>query len=689
MAKNENCLIEIGVEELPPVRLKRLMTAFKELTEKQLEQQGFEYQDIIAYATPRRLSLWIKQLQQQTAAKEMERRGPGVKAAFDDAGKPTPACVGFAKSCGCEVDELERVQTDKGEWLIHRFTQTGKTIQEHLPSLVNNALNKLPIAKRMRWSDLKTEFVRPVHWVVLLYGSETIEGEVLGVKTGKNSYGHRFHHPKAITLGNADEYLEKLRKAYVLACPNERQTTIKQQVMDLAKKHHCKAVIDDALLDEVTALVEWPVALLGEFSEDFLQLPPEVLIIAMKSHQRYFHLLDKQDKLAAKFITVSNIESIEPQQVVIGNQRVINARLSDAQFFYEQDLKHSLETFLEQEKNVVFQAKLGNLYEKSERIAKLAKTIAAEINCDQDQAERAGMLCKADLMCDMVGEFPELQGVMGRDYAKHHHEQDAIAITMEQHYWPKFSGDKLPDNAVSQAVALADRIDTIVGIIGIGLKPTGEKDPFALRRAALGILRIMIEGSLLLDLKQLLLIASQAYPSLSNKDIVDEAFDYIMERLKTWYADRGVSSDVFAAVIARQPTYPLDFDKRIKAVTEFRRLPEAQALAAANKRVMRLLTKQTNGHKLKDIDNNLFENDAEKDLVALLAVKQKEVSPLYEKAQYQQALSSLASLRDSVDRFFDEVMVMVDDEKLRNNRLAILENLNQLFLQVADISLLQ
>lgn len=689
MVTSATGLIEIGTEELPALAINAWMTVFAQQIAQQLQQRGFEFSGIETFSTPRRLGLMIPQLTAQTAAQEIERKGPSLKAAFDEKGEPTKACVGFAASCGCEVSDLEKVATDKGDWLVYRSVESGKTIQQVLPEIVQQVLMALPMAKRMRWGASSIEFARPIHWIVLMYGSDVIPGHVFGLPCDRKTYGHRFHHPQSISLQQAQDYPTALRQAKVLADEKERRELIWQQVTALAQQHQAVVTPDEALLQEVTALVEWPVALLGTFEKEFLHVPAEALVTAMKTHQRYFHLTNAKGELLPYFITISNIESVQPQQVLMGNQRVLRARLSDAQFFYQQDLKHPLDAWLEQEKTVVFQVKLGTLYEKSQRISQLAKHIAQQMGCDATQAARAGLLCKADLMSGMVGEFPELQGIMGSYYAKAHHELDAVANAMRQHYLPKFAGDALPTETVSQAVALADRLDTLVGILGIGLKPTGEKDPFGLRRAALGVLRILIEGRLALDLKELITTAAAQYSNLSNQNVVTETFDYVMDRLKNWYADQGIAGDVFLAVMAKVPSSPLDFDQRIHAVNLFRQLPEAQALAAANKRVSRLLGKEVNGHALPIIQSNLLESEAEKTLATLLAEKQKEMLPLYQQANYQQALTQLASLREPVDRFFDEVMVMVDDEALKNNRLAILSQLHQLFLHVADISLLQ
>ena len=689
-----SCLIEIGTEELPPLLLETLSKDFLQQVKQRLEAEGFSFEKIIPYATPRRLALMIHGLGDSTPSKVVERKGPAVKAAFDAEGNPTPPCLGFAATCGCEVSELQTVSTEKGDWLVYRKEVEGRTLKECLPTLVSEALEKMPMPKSMRWGDSSVSFIRPIHWVVLLYGDTLIPGNVLGLTVDRMTEGHPVHHPKPISLLKADDYVETLEKAYVLVDVAARKAHIASQVKALAHEHQSKVNCEEGLLQEVTALVEWPVALLGHFDASFLMVPHEALIMSMKVHQRYFHLYDEKGALQPFFITVSNLKSENPSQVVKGNERVLNARLSDAAFFYEQDLKHSLDAWLEEEKNVTFQGKLGSLYEKSLRVAALAKLIATKTGANPQEAEQAGRWCKVDLMSDMVGEFPELQGMMGRYYALAAKAPACVAEALFQHYQPRFAADDIPTNPVAQCVALADRLDTLVGILSIGLKPTGDKDPFGLRRAALGVLRILIQGRLNLDLKELLIHAAVQYTTLREEKekqiaLVSEALSFILDRLKSWYQDQGISQDVFAAVMARNPTHPWDIHQRMEAVNEFRHRPESQALAAANKRVRRLLSKEAAGMTLDSMDENLCVLEAEKQLAAILLKKQKSVEPLFQEGHYGKALAELASLKEPVDRFFEEVMVMVDDAALQRNRLALLNRLQQLFLHVADISLLQ
>lgn len=683
-------LIEIGTEELPPKSIQKLSLAFANAVEAGLQKSKFTFSKLERFATPRRLALIIHDLLDVQPAEQVNRKGPAVKAAFDADGNPTPAALGFAKSCGVAVEELQKQATEQGEWLVYSYEQQGKTIQEVIPELINKALNQLPIGKRMRWGSGSVEFARPVHWAVLLYGDTVIPAKILELDTSNQTYGHRFHHPEALTITDPKQYPELLAtKAKVIADFTKRQELIRSKVVELAQNNNAEVIIPEALLEEVTGLVEWPVPLLASFAERFLEVPEEALISAMHDHQKCFHLLDSSGKMLAKFITVSNIESSDEQQVIVGNERVMRARLSDAEFFYTTDLKHSLEYYLEKLQHVVFQAKLGTLHDKTERVIRLAKRIAEEINADPELTERAARLCKADLATDMVGEFPELQGIMGDYYARHEHEPKEVATAIREHYLPRFSKDQLPQTKAGIACAIADRIDTLVGIFGINKVPTGDKDPFALRRGALGVLRIILERQLPLNVLSLIDYAVKGYQhGLPNTDVAQQTFDFILDRLKTWYLDQGINGSVFLSVMAKRPESPLDFEQRIQAVEAFRKLPEAESLAAANKRVSKLLVKEKQEDIKRDLDISLFTLPAEQDLANLIKLKQETVEPLFAKAQYREALTDLAQLREPVDRFFDEVMVMVDDQNVRNNRLALLANLRDLFLHVADLSVL-
>ncbi len=690
MNTKNDLLIEIGTEELPPKALKKLSDAFTSGIVTGLQKAELAFGEVKPYASPRRLAVLIHDLDTTQSDKEVEKRGPAVKAAFDGDGNPTKATEGFARSCGVSPSELQTMETDKGDWLVYRSTQKGQASAELIPGLVQDSLNKLPIPKRMRWGDLEAEFVRPVHWVVMLFGDDVIDAEILSVKSGRDTYGHRFHHPDPIFLGEPTAYAPILETTgHVIADFADRREAIRAQVMEAAKSNGGKAVIDEDLLDEVTGLVEWPLAVVGSFEERFLEVPPECLISAMKEHQKYFHMVDAEGKLMPNFITVSNIDSRHPEYVREGNERVIRPRLSDADFFWNQDKKQKLETRLESLKTVTFQKKLGSLYDKSQRVAAIAEYIAKAIGGDGVKAARAAQLAKCDLMTDMVFEFTDLQGIMGRYYATIDGEDAEVAAALDEQYMPRFAGDELPAGKAGQALAVAEKLDTLIGIFGIGQVPSGDKDPFALRRAALGALRIIIEKGLDIDLKAALEHSAETNSGLfDNPQVTSQVFDFMMGRLKAYYADTGVAPDTFEAVLAQQPTQPLDFDARLKAVTTFRQLVEAESLAAANKRIGNILKKAE--ETIPDaVDSSLFVDDAERALFDKIEAMAGVVAPLFTARNYEAALKELAVLRPEVDTFFDEVMVMADDAAVRANRLALLKRLSGLFLEVADLGQLQ
>ncbi len=690
MSDTRDLLIEIGTEELPPKALRKLSQAFADAMSEALAGAGLEARHIRLYAAPRRLALLIKSLPIAQADRENVRRGPALAAAFDDEGCPTQAAIGFAASCGVAVEALDQLETPKGSWLSFRALEAGQSTPQVIPELVSKSLAALPIPKRMRWGSRAEEFVRPIHWVVLLFGDEVIDAEILGTKADRYTHGHRFHHPQPIYLNEPEAYLSILEcEGYVLADYNNRREAIRSQVIEQAQALGGEALIDDSLLDEVTALVEWPVALSGQFDDSFLQIPSEALISSMQDHQKYFPVIDKNGALLAHFITVANLASKDPAQIKTGNERVIRPRLADAAFFWNQDRKQTLAQRADGLRNMVFQKKLGTLYDKQERVAALAGRIAALIHADQAHAERAARLSKCDLLTSMVFEFPELQGVMGRYYALHDGEPIEVAEAIAQHYRPRFAGDALPEAGVSQALALADRLDSLIGIFAIGQPPSGDKDPFALRRAALGVIRICIEKTLDIDLQRLLEEATATYDSsLDAPEVIDQVFAYVMDRLRGYYQEQAVAPDLIDAVLATRPTRVLDIDRRIQACSAFRRLPEAQSLAAANKRISNILRK-SNESIPANVDSALLRDPAERQLASQLEALNAEVVPLLEAGDYTPALAQLAALRDSVDAFFDQVMVMVDDPALRANRLALLKNLGDLFLQVADLSRLQ
>jgi len=687
---SKDLLIEIGTEELPPKALKKLSLAFLAGVKTGLEKVDLSFASIKPFASPRRLALLISELAEQTPHKTIERRGPALQAAFGDDGCPTQAAIGFARSCGVEVEDLEKLETDKGSWLMYNSEQPGQPTSQLIPDLVLAALEGLPIPKRMRWGNLDSQFVRPVHWVVLLFGNEVIEAELLSVRAGRATYGHRFHHPEAIEIPAPSEYEVLLEsEGKVIADFDRRVTTVRAQVESMAMELKGQAIIDNALLEEVTAMVEWPVAVAGQFEARFLAVPQEALISTMAANQKYFHLVDQQHSLMPYFITVSNIESRDESKVRAGNERVIRPRFADAEFFWNQDRKQRLDTRLDQLKSVIFQQQLGTLYDKSQRVATLAATIASQLDADKQLAIRAAELCKCDLLTEMVSEFPNLQGIMGRYYAQHDDEPPAVAEAIDQHYRPRFAGDALPQGVISQAVALADRLDTLVGIFAIGQLPTGDKDPYALRRAALGVLRIIIESEIDLDLHQLLTLASQQFDTAVRANhAVEPVFEFILDRLRAYYQEQGIRPDVLDAVTALKPVRPVDINHRIHAVNAFRQLPEAESLAAANKRSGNIL-KKIEGTLPDAINPELLTEEAERNLFHALSELIKTVGPLLARSEYEPALQQLAGLRKPVDTFFDDVMVMVDDARLRDNRIALLNQLHGLFLQVADISRLQ
>ncbi|MGO1232878.1 MAG: glycine--tRNA ligase subunit beta [Marinobacter sp.] len=686
----QDFLVELGTEELPPKALKPLSDAFTRGIAKGLEDAGVDFGKVEAFAAPRRLAVRIRDLSDAQPDKPVEKRGPAVKAAFDDAGNPTRALTGFANSLGITPDQLDTLETDKGSWVVYRTVEQGKPTVELLPELVDQSLAALPIPKRMRWGAHRTEFVRPVHWLIMLYGNKVIDTPIMNLTPGNKTSGHRFHCPKELIVPTPADYEVVLKQeGYVLADFAERREQIRAGVEELARTEaNGQAVIDEDLLDEVTALNEWPVPLMGRFEKRFLDVPAEALISSMKEHQKYFHVVDSNNQMLPLFITVANLESKDPSQVISGNEKVIRPRLADAAFFYETDRKTRLEDRIEALKPIVFQDKLGSLYDKSVRVAALAKKIADAIDSDPALAERAAMLAKTDLVTEMVLEFTDLQGIMGQYYAADDGEHADVAKALNEQYMPRFAGDDLPTTLTGCAVAIADRIDSLVGLFGVNQPPSGTRDPFALRRASLGVLRIIIEQKLPLDLQTLCEWAEENFTVLTEQNTASTVVDYMLERFRAHYDEQGISAEVYLAVHARRPTRPLDFDRRVKAVEAFRQLPEAQALAGANKRVSNILDKQGGDSIGETVDSALLQDSAEKALAEQVEEQARKVLPLFEQGDYASALSSLASLRKPVDTFFDEVMVMADDEAVRNNRLALLNRLRNLFLRVADISLL-
>jgi glycyl-tRNA synthetase beta chain len=677
-------LVEIHTEELPPKSLKRLAKAFLQEIEDRLRKAELSFGAANYFATPRRLAVLISDLTAKQADAVVDRKGPALEAAYDKEGKPSQACVGFARSCGVDVDQLIKIEMKGGTFVGYKQTVPGKSVTELMPAFVQQALAALPISKRMHWGNKAEEFVRPVHSVMMLYGNDIIDAEILGCRTGRKTRGHRFMSSGWIEIKNPNDYVSALEKNYVIADFDRRQQSIQEQT----KKVNSHVHVEADLLEEVTAIVEWPVAFSGKFDSSFLAVPQEALISAMQDHQRYFPVMEN-GKLQAQFVAVSNIESKDPARMIAGNERVLRARLADAAFFFETDKKRSLESRGENLKNIVFQAKLGTLFDKTQRVMKLAEWIAEQVKADKTLASRAAMLSKTDLTTDLVGEFPELQGIAGSYYALHDGEKNEVAVAIQDQYKPRFSGDELPSETLGCVVAIADRLDTLVGVFGINQQPTGEKDPFGLRRAALGVLRILIEKKLNLDLRELLKFAQKNYPKLENQEAAEQVLSFMLDRLKPWYQEQQISADVFAAVSALNIAKPYDFHCRIQAVQIFKKMPEAEALSVANKRVSNILAKYDSEISAHEIDAKLFEHDAERVLAEKLQEQQNAVISLSQSAKYQEGLAQLATLRKPVDDFFDHVMVMVDDKPRRENRLLLLKKLRELFLQVADVALLQ
>lgn len=696
-------LLEIGSEELPPNALGTLGEALGRELHAALAKQDLLADEPLQskwewYATPRRLAVLISNVRRRQPNRTVERRGPSLQAAFAKDGNPTRAAEGFAQSCDTTVTQLKTLETDAGAWLVYRRRLQGRTARRLIPECVADAVQRLPIPKRMRWGKGDAEFVRPVHWIVLIHGADVVDAKLFSIKTGNVTFGHRFHHPKPRTLRSAQTYADVLEsKCYVIADFATRRKWIHAQVSRLAGRKKALVVTDDDLLNEATALVEWPRAILGDFDKEFLKIPEEVLISSMREHQKYFPLATKHGRLLPHFITVSNIESKNPNRVREGNERVLRARLTDAVFFWETDRKTRLDARTDELRQVLFHSKLGSVHDKTVRTAAIARHVAGLVNADQVLVDRAAGLLKADLVTDMVGEFPRLQGTMGRYYALSDDEHPEVAEAIEEHYLPRFAGDGLPKTRTGQIVAIADKLDTLVGVFAAQEEPSGDKDPYALRRAALGILRIAIETPLEVDLKALvdhtMLTYRRSTDSLSKdiqlqNQVGARVLEFILERLHSYYQSAGFGADEIAAVAACHPTSPMDFDRRLRAVAVFRKHRDAPNLAAVNKRIRNIL-RQAQDEIPDRPDDQRTTEAAERQLMSALQSLGDEVSPYLAAGDYAQTLTKLATLRKPVDKFFDEVMVMVDDPKVRVNRLAILKSISDLFLQVADVSRLQ
>lgn len=685
-------LFELGTEELPSGAVKPLADALAQGLSESLTKAQISFQNLKAYSTPRRLALSIEQLAESQPNQSQIKRGPAVNTAFNDKGEPTPALLGFAKSCSVEVSELKRMAGDKGEWFAYEVKTEGQKTKALLPNMLADVIAKLPIAKPMRWGEGLHEFARPVHWVVMLFKDEIINCEILGVKASNQSYGHRFHHPKAIEITKAKDYESLLEEAFVVADFAKRKAQIIEQIETLAQTKNAKAVMPESLVDEVTSIVEWPEALIANFEKEFLDVPAEALIASMQAHQKCFALKDNQNALLAHFITISNIKSTNPSQVIAGNEKVMRARLSDAAFFFKQDKKEKLSTHVAKTDKVIFQQQLGSLKEKAGRVETLMVDLSLSLNLDKEKALRAALLSKCDLMTGMVGEFPELQGLMGYYYALHDGEDREIAIALNEQYMPRFAADELPASKLGLALSLADRLDTLVGIFAIGQKPSGVKDPFKLRRHALAVVRLLLKAETNLSLDELIEASVKNYEGklkdLNLASLKAELKTFIFERLQSYYQSLHFNLDLIQAVRAKQEDDIYDFDKRIHALVEFIKLKEAESLASASKRVNNILSK-TNATNLPQFNEVLVQEGAEKALMNHIKSIENAIEPLYQQENYASILNLLASLREPVDAFFESVMVMVEDEALKLNRLTLLKRLDLLLQGVADISLLQ
>ena len=686
--RTDNLLIEIGTEELPPKSLAKLALAFRDNIQAGFTDNDLTFSQVNWFASPRRLAVMVEGLSEFQADKDVEKRGPAVAAAFDQNGEPTKAAQGWARSNGIEVNQADRLKTDKGEWLLFKAQVKGQAISQLLAALVEKALKALPIPKPMRWGTKSTQFIRPVHTVTMLYGTDLIQGTVLDVVSARLINGHRFHSDAPFELDCVDNYLSQLEQHYVIADHGRRKSILLQQIQALAKQENAIADVNEELLEEVTSLVEWPVALVANFEESFLAVPKEALIYTMKDDQKYFPLLDVNGQLKSRFIFITNIESKDPDTIISGNEKVIRPRLADAEFFFNTDKKKTLESRLESLKTILFQKQLGTLYEKSERIASMARGIAVMLGTDQESAHRAGLLCKTDLMTNMVMEFPDVQGVMGMHYARLDGETESVALAQNEQYMPRFAGDNLPTSDVSVCVALADKIDTLVGIFGIGQTPKGDKDPFALRRAAIGVLRIIVDKSLPLDLVDLVDASIITFgDKIEIENLQTKVVDFILARFKAWYTEQGIASGVVQAVAVNRPTRPADFAARVEAVKSFNTLESAEALAASNKRVANILAKNILDEELI-FNKDLLKEPAEIALANSLESVEARIQPMLNKSDYTNTLVVLAELRQPIDEFFENVMVMADDESVKRNRLTLLSKLRSLFLCCADISVL-
>ena len=686
----ESLLIEVGTEELPPKSLKKLCLAFSDNIVKLLTKTGVQIGDSIAYATPRRLSICIKNVAEKQNDRIDERKGPSTAHAYDEKGEPTKAATGFARSCGVDLSELSTTKSSEGEWLYHSQKIEGIALNKILPDLILEALKTLPVAKKMRWGDKKDEFVRPIQWLVILHGERLVPATVMGVNSGNVTRGHRFHGQEKIVIPNAESYEEELRvKGCVIPSFEKRKGRILDQIQRVNERLNGKIELDDDLLDEVVGLVEWPTLIMGSFDKHFLSLPDEVLISSMQKHQKYFPVRSNEDILTNDFVTICNIESIDPDIVRLGNERVIRPRLADAEFFFQTDTSKSLESHQEYLGRMTFQKKLGTLLDKTKRITVIASEISEVCKAKQINTNRAAQLARCDLLSEMVGEFPDLQGVMGSYYAEKDGENPEVCLAIKEFYHPRFSGDTIPSTATGRCITLADKIDSIVGLFGVGLAPTGDKDFYALRRAAVGVFRIIVESNIEIDLQNLISIATNQFNKISFPDkITVDILTFIDDRMRAYYLDTGLPIDTFNSIPSLKIISPMEKDRRIKAVNEYRELPEARSLSAANKRITNILKKSVEKNH-GAWNQKLLIDDSEKKLAEKISSLRPQLETLFNERKYVGYMKKLAELNDAVNNFFESVMIICDEKDIQHNRVALLHDLQDLFGKIADIGKIQ
>ena len=680
-------LLEIGTEEIPAGFIPQALIDLESLAKKELEASRIDFNGIKTLGTPRRLVLVIESVSEKQRDEETKKIGPSKQSAFDEKGNPTKAAIGFAKSQSVPVESLTMIQTEKGEYVCAVKKEPGRPTSEILSSLLPKCIFSIPFQKSMRWADVPIRFARPIHWILALFGGEVIPFEVGNIRSGNITYGHRFMHPDYFPVKDFQSYLQKAREASVIVDPAERKKRIEDEMIREGAKVSGRVLKDEELLNEVNFLVEYPVALCGTFDNKFLSLPKEILVHSMKEHQRYFPLVDDHGRLFPHFVCISNIDPINREVVVKGNEKVLRARLSDAAFFFEDDLKTPLEKRLEQLKKVVFQAKLGTSYQKVMRFKQLALWMTERTDPTlREVVERASLLCKADLVTGMVGEFPKLQGIVGREYARLSGEKPEVAEAIYEHYLPGFAGDRLPSSPIGDIVSIADKMDTIVGCFGVGLVPTGTADPFGLRRQALGIIRIILEKKYPISLRGLI---EESEKQLKEKmerpvgKVKEEVLDFFRVRYQNFLLDKGYPFDVTEAVISNSFGELLDIQHRIDALRTAREWKDFGSIVIGFKRAMNILKGLTS---TMEINPSLFSEPVEKNLYQSFLKARENISRFLSQKDYETALLEMTQMKKPIDDFFDGVMVMVEDEAIRNNRLALLDEIGKVFLRIADFS---